>query len=264
MMRLDGKIGLVTGGGSGIGRAICELFAREGAVVIPVDLLENRARETAELVTAAGGVATPIAADVSRRESVEQMAAEALEAHGRVDILVNNAGFNSGDDILELDEEAWDLDLRVVLKSVYLCCRALLPQMIEHRYGSIVNMSSVNGLMGLSSEAYSAAKAGVINLTQNLAVRYGRHGVRVNTICPGTVRTPIWRNVLEKDPEVFERLTKWYPLGRVGEPEDIARPALFLASDDAAWITGQILVVDGGLTAGIYAMSMELTAKSEG
>ena len=263
-MRLDGKIGLVTGGGSGIGRAICELFAREGAVVIPVDLVEERARETAELVTAAGGVATPITADVSRSEAVERMAAEALAAYGRVDILVNNAGFNSGDDILELDEQTWDLDLRVVLKSVYLCCKALLPQMIEHRYGSIVNMSSVNGLMGLSSEAYSAAKAGVINLTQNLAIRHGRHGIRANAICPGTVRTPIWREVLKEDPDIFERLTRWYPLGRIGEPEDIAPAALFLASDDAAWITGQVLTVDGGLTAGIYAMSMEIAAKSEG
>ena len=260
-MRLDGKIALVTGGGSGIGRAICELFAREGAAVIPVDLRGDLARETAELVTAAGGVATPIEADVSRREPVERMAAEAIEAHGRVDILVNNAGWNSGDDV---DEETWDLDLRVVLKSVYLCCRALLPQMVERRHGAVVNMSSVNGLLGLSSEAYSAAKAGVINLTQNLAIRHGRDGVRVNAICPGTVRTPIWRDVLKEDPDIFERLTKWYPLGRIGEPEDIAKPALFLASDDAGWITGQVLIVDGGMTAGIYALSTEIAAKAEG
>ena len=259
-MRLDGKVALVTGGGSGIGRAICELFAREGAAVIPVDMRGELARETAQLVTAAGGVATAIEADVSKREPVEQMAAEALGAHGRVDILVNNAGFNSGDDV---DEETWDLDLRVVLKSVYLCCRALLPQMVERRHGSVVNMSSVNGLLGLSSEAYSAAKAGVINLTQNLAIRHARHGVRVNAICPGTVRTPIWRDVLKEDPDIFKRLTKWYPIGRIGEPEDIAKPALFLASADAAWITGQVLVVDGGMTAGIYAMSTEIAARAE-
>jgi NAD(P)-dependent dehydrogenase (short-subunit alcohol dehydrogenase family) len=260
-MRLADTVALVTGGGSGIGRATAELFAREGAAVVVADLHLGRAQECAGRIQAAGGRALALAADVSLKDQVERMTAQAHAAYGRVDVLVNNAGLAGGDDILHIEEEEWDLNLRVVLKSVYLCSRALLPGMIERRRGSIVNISSVNGLTALSEEAYSAAKAGVINLTRNLAVKYGRYQVRANAICPGTVRTPIWGPILEKDPRIFEKLIKWYPLGRVGEPEDIAKAALFLASDEAAWITGATLTVDGGLLAGSYAMSRELLAK---
>ena len=186
-----------------------------------------------------------------------------MAAFGRIDILVNNAGASQGDDILTFDEATWDWNLAVVLKSVYLCSRAVLPQMIERRSGAIVNISSVNGIVGLGEEAYSAAKAGMNVLTKNMAVKYGRFGIRVNAICPGTIRTPIWGPRLEKDPLIFEKLAKWYPLGRVGEPEDIANAALFLASDEASWITGTILIVDGGLLAGSYRMTLELEGKSE-
>lgn len=260
-MRLDGKTALVTGGGSGIGRAICEVFAAEGAAVIPADVRGERARETAQAIAAAGGRATPLTADVSDDESVASMAATALESHERIDILVNNAALCEGDDILEIDGDLWDLNLRVDLKSVFLCSRALLPQMLEGGGGAIVNISSVNGLTGLGEEAYSAAKAGMINLTRNMAIRYGDRGVRVNALCPGTIKTPIWMEQLDKDPGLFERLVKWYPLPRLGEPEDVARAALFLASDDAAWITGETLCVDGGLMAGLYGMARELTVK---
>jgi NAD(P)-dependent dehydrogenase (short-subunit alcohol dehydrogenase family) len=146
----------------------------------------------------------------------------------------------------------------VVLKSVFLCSKALLPQMLERHSGAIVNIASVNGLTGLGEEPYSAAKAGMVNLTKNMALKYGPRGVRVNCICPGTIRTPIWQPQLDKDPQVFDRLVPWYPLGRIGEPEDIARAALFLASDDASWITGTTLTVDGGLTAGSYRMGQDL------
>ncbi|MSR81674.1 MAG: glucose 1-dehydrogenase [Candidatus Latescibacteria bacterium] len=260
-MRLVDTVALVTGAGSGIGRAIAELFAREGAAVVVADLRPERAQESAGRIQAAGGKALALAADVSLRDQVDRMAAQAHAAYGRVDVLVNNAALATGDDILHIEEEEWDLNLRVVLKSVYLCSKALLPGMIERRRGSIVNIASVNGLSGLSEEAYSAAKAGVINLTQNMAIKYGQHQVRANVICPGTVRTPIWGPILEKDPQIFAKLTKWYPLGRVGEPEDIARAALFLASEEAAWITGTTLTVDGGLMAGSYGMSRELMAK---
>jgi meso-butanediol dehydrogenase / (S,S)-butanediol dehydrogenase / diacetyl reductase len=146
----------------------------------------------------------------------------------------------------------------VVLKSVFVCSRAVLPRMLDQRRGVIVNISSVNALTGLGEEAYSAAKAGVVSLTQNIAVRYGQQGVRANVICPGTIRTPIWRERLKNTPDVFERLAHWYPLGRVGEPEDIAGAALFLASDEAAFITGAVLTIDGGLTAGMQRMAREL------
>jgi NAD(P)-dependent dehydrogenase (short-subunit alcohol dehydrogenase family) len=262
-MRLADTVALVTGGGSGIGRAIAELFAAEGAAVVVADLRPERAQETAGRIEAAGGKALALSADVSLKDQVERMASQALAAWGRVDALVNCAAIASGDDILQIDEEEWDLNLRVVLKSVYLCSKALLPGMIERRRGSIVNIASVNGLSGLSEEAYSAAKAGVINLTRNLAVKYGRFQVRANVICPGTVRTPIWGATLQRDPQIFDKLTKWYPLGRVGDPEDIARAALFLASSEAAWITGATLTVDGGLMAGSYGMSRALMSKED-
>lgn len=262
-MRLADTVALVTGSGSGIGRAIAELYAREGATVVVADLRLERAQECAGAIEAAGGKALALAADVSLKDQVERMAAQAQAAFGRVDVLVNNAGLARGDDILHIEEDEWDLNLRVVLKSVYLCSRVVLPGMIQRRRGAIVNIASVNGLSGLSEEAYSAAKAGVINLTRNMAIKYGRYQVRANVICPGTVRTPIWGPILEKDPGIFAKLTKWYPLGRVGEPEDIAKAALFLASGDAAWITGATLNVDGGLMAGSYGMSRELMAKED-
>lgn len=262
-MRLADKVALVTGSGSGIGRAIAERFAREGARVIVNDLHRDRAEETVQRIAAAGGEALAIQADVTQSAAVQAMVEQGMAAFGRIDILVNNAGASQGDDILTFDEATWDWNLAVVLKSVYLCSRAVLPQMIGRRSGAIVNISSVNGIVGLGEEAYSAAKAGMNVLTKNMAVKYGRFGIRVNAICPGTVRTPIWGPRLEKDPHIFEKLAKWYPLGRVGEPEDIANAALFLASDEAAWITGTVLVVDGGLLAGSYRMTLELEGKAE-
>jgi len=149
-----------------------------------------------------------------------------------------------------------------VLRSVFLCCKAVLPSMIERHTGSIVNISSVNAITALGNEAYSAAKAGMLNLTQGIAVRYGAHGIRCNAIAPGTIRTPIWQARIDRDPVVFQRLLKWYPLGRVGEPDDIANATMFLASDDASWITGAVLPVDGGLLAGNYRMTRELLAEA--
>lgn len=259
-MRLNNKIAIVTGAGSGIGRAIAELFAQEGARVVVDDRYGERAQETVERIQAAGGEALAVEADVSKREAVEAMVARTLAGYGRVDILVNNAAVGTGDDILQIDEAGWDTGLAVVLKSVYLCCKAVLPGLIDQKSGAIVNIASVNGLTGLGEEAYSAAKAGVINLTQNMALKYGRFNVRANVICPGTIQTPIWQPQLAKDPQIFERLVPWYPLGRIGQPEDIAKAALFLASDEAAWITGVTLPVDGGLMAGSYRMARELEA----
>src|SRR5262249_48862032 len=164
----------------------------------------------------------------------------ALEHFHRLDVLVNNAGISLGDSVLDIDEPTWDCNLVVVLKGPYLFTRAALLAMRQRRSGVIVNVASVNGLLGLGEDAYSAAKAGLINFTQNVAIRYGAEGIRANVICPGTVRTPIWQDTLAKQPDVFERLARWYPLGRVGETEDIAQAALFLASDDASWITGAV------------------------
>jgi NAD(P)-dependent dehydrogenase (short-subunit alcohol dehydrogenase family) len=249
-MRLADRVAIVTGGGSGIGRAIALRFAQEGASLVVLDLLPERADETARLIQAAGGKAIAIGADVSKSAAMIDMAEQAVRAFGKIDILVNNAGLSRGADILTIDEETWDLNLNVVLKGPYLGSKAVLGGMLERGSGAIINIASVNGLTGIGEEPYSAAKAGLINLTQNMAVRYGPKGVRVNAIAPGSIRTPIWDQTIEENPGVFERVTKLYPMGRIGTPEDIASAALFLASDDASWITGTTLVVDGGLLAG--------------
>jgi NAD(P)-dependent dehydrogenase (short-subunit alcohol dehydrogenase family) len=257
-MRLHQRVAIVTGGGSGIGAAIARLFAQEGAAVVVADLLVERAERVAVQIRDAGGHATAIYVDVSSQADVVAMTTAVLAERGRIDVLVNNAGIARGGDALKTDEATWDLNFAVVLKGAFLCTKAALPSMLAQERGSIVNISSVNGLTGLGEAAYSAAKAGLINFTQNLAIRYGSKNVRANVICPGTVRTPIWSERVQSHPDVFDRLSEWYPLGRVGEPEDIAKAVLFLASDDAAWITGAVLAVDGGLTAGSYRMARDL------
>lgn len=258
--RLSGRTAVVTGGGSGIGRVIAQRFAAEGAAVVVADIVAERAEEVAEEIGSAGGRSIATHTDVSVAADVATMRARAEEGFGGVDVLVNNAAVDGGNDLLEIDEATWDRDLTVCLKSVFLCSKEMLPGMIERRRGVIVNIASVNGLAYFANEGYSAAKAGMISLTRSIAVRYGRHGVRCVAIAPGTIRTPIWQEKVDKEPEVLERLTRWYPLRRVGEPEDVASTALFLASDEASWITGTVVTVDGGLLAGNERMARELLA----
>jgi meso-butanediol dehydrogenase/(S,S)-butanediol dehydrogenase/diacetyl reductase len=258
--RFSGRTAVVTGGGSGIGRVIARRLAAEGATVVVADVVAGKAEEVAREIEGAGGSAVATHTDVSVAADVAAMRATAEEAFGGVDVLVNNAAIDGGDDLLAIDEATWDRDVAVCLKSAFLCSKAVLPGMIERRRGVIVNIASVNGLAYFANEGYSAAKAGMISLTRSIAVRYGRHGIRCVAIAPGTIRTPIWQDRVDKEPEVFERLTRWYPLGRVGEPEDVASAALFLASDEASWITGTVVTVDGGLLAGNERMARELLA----
>ena len=258
-MLLANTVSLVTGGGSGIGRATAKLFAREGATVIVADLHGDRAEAVAKGIDDAGGTAMAVTADVSTPEGVAHVFERAGSVFAPVDVLVNNAGASIGNDLRTIEADVWDRNFAIVLKSAFLCTKAALPGMIEKRKGAIVNIASVNGLTGLGEEAYSAAKAGMVNLTQNTAIRYGEFNVRANCIAPGTVDTPIWSERKAIDPDVMEKLTAWYPLGRVGQPEDIAHAALFLVSDAASWITGAVLPVDGGLTAGLFRMAKELS-----
>jgi meso-butanediol dehydrogenase / (S,S)-butanediol dehydrogenase / diacetyl reductase len=251
MSRLQGKSALVTGGGSGIGRAICMRFASEGASVVVADVVGESAEEVADAI---GGRA--VQADVTSAPDVARM----VETAGGVDVLVNNAGGGTANGVLEIDEDEWDGDLALNLKSAFLCSKAVLPGMVERGGGVIVNIASVNGMAYFANEPYSAAKAGLINFTRAMAARYGPQGVRAVAIAPGTIRTPIWQERVDKKPEIFERLMRWYPLQRVGEPEDVAAAAAFLASDDASWITGEVLRVDGGLLAGNAQMARELVA----
>jgi len=250
-MRLEGKVSLVTGGGSGIGRAIAQRFAQEGAVVAVVDVDDVGAAETVALVEAAGGVAQAFHADVSRRDEVQRIMDEVALRWDRVDALINNAGIfwaHQGDTLVtEMDEDVWTHVLSVNLTSVFLCCKFGIPLMKNG--GSIVNMASIAGLLGRdTAQAYVAAKGGVIALTRSLAVHYAPRGIRANAILPGRVDTPL---VVDDYATAEERaaFVRAHPLGRFGTPEDIAGLALYLASDEAAWVTGASYVIDGGYTA---------------
>ena len=249
-MRLEGKVAWITGGGAGIGRAVAMRFTKEGAKVVVLELDRDRGEAVVEAIKRADGEAALVVGSATEVTDVNRACDVAVERYGGLDILVNNAYFCHGTRILDIDQELWDRNIAGCLKSAYLCTRAALPQMVDRGGGSIVNISSVNAIMSFGESAYSAAKAGVISLTKTTAVDYGPEGVRVNAICPGTVITDGWQHVLEKDPEIFERIAEVYPLKRVGKPEEIANVALFLASDEASFVTGAVVVADGGVTSG--------------
>lgn len=250
-MRLADRVAVITGAASGIGRATAVAFAREGATVVVADVNDAGGADTVRRIEEGGsGRGTFVHTDVSSASQTQELIRRTAESFGRIDILMNNAVITKGEDILSTDEEAWDQNMSVVLKGVFLCTKAVLPVMVSQGRGSIVNVSSVNGMTGLGGAAYSAAKAGIISLTRTTAVRYGRHGIRVNALCPGTIRTEAWKPILEKCPDVFEMVAPHYPLRRVGEPEEIANAALFLASDESSFATGAVFAIDGGLTAG--------------
>ncbi|MGW5616451.1 SDR family NAD(P)-dependent oxidoreductase [Streptomyces sp. NPDC003877] len=245
--RFEGYGVLVTGGARGIGAATARRLAREGARVLVADQDPAAATRTARTLNEEGLLAEGIACDVAVREAVEAAVAHAVDAFGALDVLVNCAAHCSPDAPRFEDEpdESWARDLDVTLTGAYRCCRAALPHLAASGRGAIVSIGSVNGLQDFGNHAYSAAKAGLGSLTRTLAGHAAARGVRVNLVAPGTVRTSAW----EGRDEDLRAVRGLYPLGRVGEPEDIAAAVAFLASSDAAWITGTTLVVDGGLTA---------------
>jgi NAD(P)-dependent dehydrogenase (short-subunit alcohol dehydrogenase family) len=262
-MRFQGRVAVITGSGSGLGRVLAHRFAAEGAAVVVADMVGQRAITVADEISEAGGKSLARTTDVTNAADVEAMVEATRETFGAVEILVNNAAKATDTDFLDVSEEVWDQDVAIALKGSFLCSQAVLPEMTENRSGVILNISSVNALAYFGNEAYSAAKAGILSLTRSLAVRYGPLGVRVNAIAPGTLKTPAWEQRRQKDPDVFERVARWYPLGRIGDPQDVAGAALFLASDEAAWISGVVLPVDGGLTAGNMKMVQEILNESD-
>ncbi|MEO3973605.1 SDR family oxidoreductase [Streptomyces sp. CAU 1734] len=257
---MSDKTVIVTGGGSGIGAAAGRRFAAEGAAVVVADLDQNAAAEVAARIGGGGGTATAVGADVSSEADCQAMAEVTLELYGRIDALYCNAGIPGVGTVVTAERSVWDRALNVMLTGTWLSMRAVLPSMVQRRSGSIIVQSSVAGIVGVKALApYSAAKAGVLGLTRQAATDFAPFGIRVNAICPGTVPTPLVSGTLDaqiaaglKTPrthqEGLERALSHYPLRRLGEPDDIASMALFLASDESSWITGQHFTVDGGLT----------------
>lgn len=248
--RLDGKIAIVTGAGSrgpglGNGKATAILFAREGARVLCVDQALERAKDTVELIAAEGGTAAAFAADVSRGADCRAMVAAAVKRWGAVDILHNNVGVESRKDLLDTDEAEWDRVMAIDLKSAFLATQAAVPALTTRGGGSITCISSVAALRGHGRTAYAAAKAGLIGFVRTTAVQLGPRGIRVNAIAPGQVWTPM---VEALGPEARERRRQASPLGTEGTGWDVAWGAVYLSSDEARWVTGQVLVIDAGLT----------------
>lgn len=250
-MRLEGKSALITGGAGEIGRESALLFAAEGARVAVVDIDQGRAAAVADEVRAAGAEAIAVGADVSKSADCEAMVTATEDAFGRLDVLFNNAGIMLADDgdATQTDEDVWDVTMNVNLKGVWLGCRAGIPALRRAGGGSVINTASFVALMGAATPqiAYTASKGGVLAMTRELAVIHAREGIRVNALCPGPVRTDLLMKVLDTDEKRQRRLVH-IPLGRFGEAAEIARAALWLASEESSFTTGATFVVDGGIT----------------
>jgi NAD(P)-dependent dehydrogenase (short-subunit alcohol dehydrogenase family) len=255
-MRLDGKVALITGAGSGMGRVAAQVFAREGARVVAADLDEGAGRETESLARDEGLDVRFVRSDVSREADCHAMVAFAEETFGRLDVLYNNAGiFPEADhSVVDTDEAVWDRVLAVNVKGVYLACKYGIPAMLKTGGGSIVNIASFVALVGCSvpQDAYTASKGAVISLTRSLAVQFAARGVRTNAICPGPIETPLLTSWLLTDPEAKALRLARNPTGRFGRPEDIVNLALYLASDESTWTNGAIISADGGITANYF------------
>jgi dihydroanticapsin dehydrogenase len=253
MGRVDGKACVVTGAGSGIGKAIAERLAEEGGKVLCVDLNGDTAAAVAEGIQKTGGIATAVAADVSDRVQVDAFIAQCVAEYGQIDVLVNNAGVNIPGVFHEVPDTVIDKTLDVNVKGAMYGCRAAIPHMLKSGKGSIVNIASVNGLVSEPFLAvYSASKGAVVMLTRGIALDYAKQGIRCNAICPGWVDTPInyaHAEMLGGLQKVYDSIDSFQPIGRPGEPREIAHLALFLASDEASFLTGSIIAADGGMTA---------------
>jgi NAD(P)-dependent dehydrogenase (short-subunit alcohol dehydrogenase family) len=244
----------ITGAAGGIGQWLCRFFGTEGATIAALDrnakvndLADTLGKDGIKVLTAVVDIASALAVKA------------AFAGFGDIHLLINNAGVSRHPTLDATDPKGWEEDVSANLNGAYNCAHAVLPQMVARRAGSIVNVGSVNGLSALGDPAYSAAKAGMIAMTKALAMEYGRYGIRANCVLPGTVRTPIWDERKAKDPNVLKQLERWYPLGRIVEPDEVARVIAFLASDAASAVTGVALPVDCGLTAGNIVMARELT-----
>jgi NAD(P)-dependent dehydrogenase (short-subunit alcohol dehydrogenase family) len=248
-MRLDGKVALITGGGSGMGKVASELFSSEGAEVVLTDVNDEAGEATAAAI---GDSARYVHADVSKERDAEAMVAAAVDAFGRLDILYNNAGVMLPDDgsVHSTDEKIWDLTLAINVKGVAFGCKYGIPAMLVNGGGSIINVASFVAWLGAatSQTAYTASKGAVLSMTREIAVEYARKGIRCNALCPGPIETPLLLALLSDDAKKQRRFVH-IPMGRLGHADELAKAALFLASDDSSFMTGASLIVDGGITA---------------
>jgi NAD(P)-dependent dehydrogenase (short-subunit alcohol dehydrogenase family) len=249
--KLLGKIALVTGGGGGIGRATSLAYAREGAKVAVVDINGAAAREVAEAIKAVQGDAIAVETDVSRSDQVAAMVEQVVAHFGRLDIAFNNAGIDiEHEPLAKTSEEMFDKLMSINVKGVWLCMKFEIEQMLKQGGGAIVNTSSIGGLIGAPRQPiYGATKHAVLGMTKAAAVEYGRKGIRINAVCPGIIRTEMTERAIAREPRRQAYIEQAHPIGRMGEAEDIARSVVFLSSDDAAFIIGHSLAVDGGFTA---------------
>jgi len=244
-MRLKGKVALVTGFGSGLGQAIAVLFASEGAAVTGTSTTEAKGKETLDMITANGGRALFLPGDVGRTDQMKAVLAETVKRFGGLDILVNSAGVRANGSITEISEAVWDRTIDTNLKGVFVVSRLAIPEMVKRGKGAIINIAARSGITGQAGRAaYCASKGGMITLTEAMAEDHAPQRIRVNCICPGPTQTPM---VDTSTPERMARYAQRVPLGRIGQPEDVAQAALYLASDQASHVTAAILPVDGGM-----------------
>lgn len=248
---LDGKIALLTGAASGIGRATAKIFAREGATLVLADIVEAGGQETLDMVKAMGTNAIFIKTDVAKSQDVNAVVAKTVETYGRLDCAFNNAGIGGRGALThEYTEEEWNRVLAVNLTGVWLCMKAEIIQMLAQKSGSIVNTSSIMGLTGaIRVPAYTAAKHGVAGITKAAALEYARHGIRINAVCPAPIYTPMLMGAFEKRPDMEERYARSEPMKRIGQPEEVGEAVAWLCSDRASYMTGHPMPVDGGYMA---------------